>query len=126
MQVVGQVVGLFRGDDEGAGVPEGVQDDALVLHPAPGEPVQVHDQHRVVAALLHVLQQAQHLRPGVQALAADHLLIGGDDVDVMVGGVLLQRLPVPGEHFLRIHALLHAGFSQIFRRVHWVPSFAIC
>ena len=96
VDLVGEVVNLFRGDDESSGLPEGVQDDALVLHAATGEPVQVHAQHRVVVSILHVLQEPEHLGAGIERLAADHLGVLGQDVNAVGGGVVIEGLLVFG------------------------------
>ena len=114
---------MLRGDDEGARVAEGVQDDALILHSAAGEPVEIHHQHRVIAAVLHVLEQPEHLRPGVETLTADHLAVGLDDVDVVGLCILCQGLPVLGQHLLRVQALLHAALAEVFCCVHRFTAF---
>ena len=113
VDLVGEVVDLLRGDDQRAAVPEGVQDDALVLHPPAGEAVQVHAEHRAEAPRLHVRQQTEHLGPGVEALAADHLGIPVHDGEAVALGALLQALPVAAQDLAGVQALLHPGFSQV-------------
>ena len=113
VDLIGEVVDLLRGDDESAGLPEGVQDDALILHAAAGKPVQIHAQHRVIVAVLHVLQEPEHLGPGVEGLAADHLWVLGQDVDAVGGSVVIEGLLMLGQYLISGQALLHAGLAQV-------------
>ena len=113
VDLVGEIVHLLRGDDSGAAVPEGVQNDPLVLHAAPGEAVQVHAQNSVVAPRFHILQQPQHLWPGVQALPADHLRVPVLHQEAVALGALQQSGPVAPQDLLRVHSLLHTALSQV-------------
>ena len=113
IDLVGQVVDLFRCDNQSAGLPEGIKDDALVLHPTAGESVQIHTQHGVVLAVLHVLKQAEHLGPGVEGLAADYLGIGVDDVNSVGGSVVGEGLLVFGQYLVGGHALLHPALAEV-------------
>ena len=83
VQLIGEVIGFFRGDDEGPAVFEGVQDHALVPHPAAGQTIQIHAEDGIIAAVLHVLQEPEHLWPGIERLPRDHFIVGLDDVDIV-------------------------------------------
>ena len=113
VDLIGQIIDLFRGNDQGAGLPEGVQDDALVLHPAAGEPVQIHAQDSVILTFLYILEEPEHLGPRVERFAADDLWVLLQDVEAVGGGVVVQGLLVLGQHLVGGHALLHPGFAEV-------------
>ena len=122
VDLIGQVINLFRGNDQGAGLPEGVQDDALVLHPTAGEPVQVHAQHGVILTFLYVLEEPEHLGPRVERFAADDLRVLLQDVDAVGGSIVVQSFLVLGQHFVGGQALLHPGLAEVDRRVQAFSS----
>ena len=94
VQLVVQVVDLPGGDDPGAGVFEGVQDDPLVAHPPAAQPVDVHAEDPFIPPGGDVFKQPQHLRTGVKAVAADHLLVDGGYGVPTVPGQGQEGLPV--------------------------------
>lgn len=52
VDLIGEIIGFFRRDNQRPGVLKCVQNDALVFHAATGETIQVHTQDGVIFAVL--------------------------------------------------------------------------
>ena len=127
--VVIQIDRFYRRHDLGAAGFERFQNDALLCHRAAAQAVDIHAQYGVELFRLHVLQQPEHFRPGVQRIAGNDLL-----VDVLLRDrqcVLFRKFqegfPVAFQCFLhRLVGVVRARFAQIDGYVcDAAPSFLI-
>ena len=118
VSIVGEVVGLAGTNDLRFGQAEGFQDDALLGHGATAQTVNIHAEHAGIGTGLHLLQQAQHLRSGVERFAGNDFL-----KDVRLGNVhphFVSQLHEHGSVFDQhlgdaLVGLVSLGFAQVQR-----------
>ena len=116
VKFVTRVIDLIWSDDFCIAVLKGVSHDALVGGIAAGKAFHLHDQDSGPSTILHVVEQALHLWPGRDGLAAAHLLITPGDIEPALLSKLEQGGPVPGQRISLAVGLglqVYTGFTEI-------------